>query len=232
LAHQKGSWIPGGQRAAIGLANDSISTGLLQVLDDLADLRVQVRLSWADAGSRGRLLRRVGQELRFRPEDGAVPDPDTPLRATYENPDGVQGFSTRVVAIEGSTWRLEVPKQLADLATRGEPRVHVPGSADITAELADDDGKVVEVGVIDLSMGGVALAFDAQDLPPHIGERLTCRLRQRGDRITTAKIEVVHLSCPPGGSLKVGCRFIHARADAERAIALLVARYTAETAIR
>jgi hypothetical protein len=229
LAHNKGSWIVGGQHASIGLATDSFSTVLLQVLDDLADLKVLVRLNWTDAGSRGRLLRRVGEELRYRPEQGAVPDAETTVRVTYETPDGTQGFSTRAIATDGNTWRLAVPMQLADLATRGETRVHVPGSADITVELADDSGDVVEVGVIDLSPSGVALQFDPTELPPSIGERLTCRLLQRGDRITIARIEVVHLSCPPGEPIKLGCRFIHARPDAERAIALLVTRYTLET---
>ncbi len=229
LAQNKGSWVGGGARASIGLATDSYSTGLLQVLDDLADMKVLVRLSWPGQGSQGCLLRRVGEELRYRPEAGGIPETDTTLRATYETPDGTRGFSTRALAVEGTTWRLAVPEQLADLATREDARVPVPGSADITAELADDSGAVIEVGVVDISMGGVALRFDAMELPPSIGTRLACRLLQRGNRITKAKVEVVHLSCPPGKPMKLGCRFIHSRQEVREAVALLVERYRQET---
>lgn len=228
MAQGKGNWGQTKRPAGVGMAASAPSYGLQQILDDLAALRVTVMLQWPNGGCRGRLLRRVDTDLRFRPESGIAPDPGTTVRATYETPDGTMGFSTQLLAAPAAGWRLAMPTQLADLASRGERRVHVPGSAGVTAELADGAGDVVEVGVLDLSHGGLALRFSPQELPPGIGERLSCRVLQRGNRIATVKVEIVHVSCLPGEPLKVGCRFIHARHDVQREMDRLAERCAME----
>ncbi len=200
---------------------------LLERLDDLASLGLSLRVERLEGVFEGRLLRRLDDGLRLRVAGGAEGVVGEHLRLSYRTPDGVAGFDTRLHSRRGDTWTLTLPEEISEVTARVEARLEVPGSAGVVVQVAQGR-QLVEIDVMDLSSSGFALRFPAVDPPPRRGDRLSCRVLQRGLRVATLKVEVANVLFPPGGALRVGCRFIHACAEAKRSLDTLAKRVLVE----
>jgi hypothetical protein len=128
-------------------------------------------------------------------------------------------FSRVSERTEPDVWVLDRPRTVQRLSRRAEPRVLLGDKAEVFVAMVTTSG-FSSFPVVDLSVGGLAVRYDARDVGLWVGRRITVWLEIKGEQPVPMCADVRHVSrrgCPPGYKL-AGLRFIQPDEEARRLI--------------
>ena len=117
------------------------------------------------------------------------------------------------------SWILDRPRTVQRLSRRIEPRVLMGDKAGVFVAMVTTSG-FASYPVVDLSMGGLAVRYDARDVGLWVGRRITVWLELAEEQPVPLSADVRHVSrrgCPPGHKM-AGLRFVNPDEDARRLI--------------
>lgn len=163
-------------------------------------------------------LRFVGRDITL--SRVARVEPGQSVRIDYRfDAESLVFFSRVMESPEPGSWLLSYPRAVQRLSRRGNDRQALPESAGVRLAMMTNHG-LQSYPLVDLSSGGAAVRYNANEIGLWVGRRVTVWLETGSIKGVPVTVEVRHISrggCGPGHKI-AGVRFVDPGRDVRHAV--------------